>query len=837
VGHSFAALLRSERTAAGLSQVALAERAGLSRRAIAALEGGERRAPHRRTVAALTEALGLGAAAHRAMEAAAVRARTGGLGRPIGRVPRPHGPMHGRSREAAEARRRLTAEDARLLTLLGPAGVGKTRLALDVARACWPAFPDGVWFVDLSAVRDPAHLLPTVARALGLPERTDAPPATALETALAERRTLLVLDNLEQVVAAAPAISDLLAATSHLRVLATSRINLKLRWEHVLPVAPLGLPDPAGAPEEVAAAPAVRLFVERARAADSRFALTDVNAADVAALVRSLEGLPLALELAAARVVAMAPAEIVRGSRLRALDDGPADAPPRHQSLRSAIAWSYDMLPAPEQALFRGLAVFAGGWTREAAAAVAAPGTTTDPDASLRRLVDASLVQVARDREDRPRFAMLETLREFAAERLAATGEPGAARRRHAAYYADLAERANRALTGPDQAAWLAELEREEDNLRAAFDWAAEAGDSALEVRLAADLAHFWWMTGRFREGCALAESAVSRESGARDATWYRAKGGAGILATLAGDAARGRRWLVEALGFARTQGDGPWVVRLVGMLAVAARAAGHADRLPAIVGRLEAARAGADPWSLVFAARAVGQLAVMAGEHGTAAQYLDEAIEWGRRSGDDAGLATALAAAALAAHARGDGDAAAALAAEAITISARLGGSLAAAWRCHDVAARVSVGRARPVDLARLLGGAEALRARARVAMPPHSRAAHERTVAAVRAAAGERAFASAWARGREMSIEQLRAATLAVLGAGDPPPARDELTARQVEVLRLLARGATDKEIAQALVISPATAHSHVATLRKKLGADNRTRVAHVARERALI
>jgi non-specific serine/threonine protein kinase len=765
-----------------------------------------------------------------------------------GHVPLAPAPLLDREREIETARELLLSDTVRLLTLTGPAGVGKTRLALEVAHEMQAAFSDGVWFVDLAPLRDPESLFSEIARVVDVWEggRQAFLPGT-LPATLTERQILLVLDTFEHLLAAAPCVAELLAAGPAHKLLVTSRTRLRLRWEHTLPVAPLSVADRHTPPtvEAIAAVPAVALFVERARASDPAFALTPQNAPAVAALTEHLEGLPLALELAASRANVLAPTEMLRWTerRLPALDGDAPDLPSRHRSLRAAVAWSYGLLPAAAQALFRRLAVFAGGWTRSAAAAIADNGDLgLDPVAELTRLVDASLVQVTTRADGGRRFVLMETLREFAAEQLEASGEAAATRCRHAAYYTALAVPA---LEGAEQGVWFRRLEREHDNLRAALAWAAERGEMELELRLVASLAYYWWCSGWLREGRAWLADALKRDPDRRDGLRQEALEGAGLLASWLGEDDVGTAWLVEALDLAHALGDGRRVMRALGKLAAAAWMGGHYERTSAIVGQVEVARPAADSWSLGLATWAVGMLAQEGGEYAMGTVYLEESLARCRAAGDQAGVIRALTGLATAAQAQGDQHRATTLVAEALVLAGELGGPPILIWWCGYVTVRLSAAQASAALSAQLLGAINALRLGGSVPLPPHEKAEYDLTIAAVRSALGEEAFATAWAKGQAMTAEQLVEAALdSRRHRGDRPsfaperPGTDRLLSRRErEVLQLMADGATNKQIAAALVVAEATARYHVASLLNKLGATNRTQAVTLAQRQNLL
>jgi predicted ATPase/transcriptional regulator with XRE-family HTH domain len=559
----FGALMRRHRTAAALSQEELAERAGVSVRAISDLERGVHRAPRLETVRMLADALGLGEDDRASLlvvarpDAQPARSTVRSYLSPQPMLPRPPTRLIGRESEVAVLSGLLAQDHVRLATLTGPGGTGKTHLAQAVAAEVVGHYPDGVFFVDLAPITDPQLVVPAIAAALGVRETADTPLQETVIWHLRERRLLLMLDNCEQVLEAATDVAALLAACPNLSILATSREPLHIRAEHEIAVVPLPLPDP-GRPlplTDLERVPAVALFVERAQAANAGFVLTADNAAAVAGICQRLDGLPLAIELAAARIKALPPAALLARleQRLPLLTGGRRDLPARQRTMRDAIAWSYDLLSAEEQALFRRLSVFAGGCTLEAAEAVAgAEGALSVLDGVV-ALVEQSLLRQHPEAGDEPRYTMLETVREFGLEQLKEAGEATEARQRHADYFLRISENWHHGIRMLERQKGLAS---ERDNVRLAFIWFDEHEDADALLRVSLLLYGIWLAPGMYREGLQWIERALNLSSSQASTPRVAALTAAGHLAVFQGDYDRAATFLAERLALARELGD-----------------------------------------------------------------------------------------------------------------------------------------------------------------------------------------------------------------------------------------------------------------------------------------
>jgi predicted ATPase/DNA-binding CsgD family transcriptional regulator len=781
----------------------------------------------------------------------------------------------GRTRELEDVQGLVRA--SRLVTLVGPGGSGKTRLAI-AAAGDLADLGLAVDFLDLAPVTDADLVVGSIAAALGLRQAGIETLLEAVVKRIADREHLFLLDNLEQVPAVGEVIAELLARSSSLRVLATSRVPLHVRGEREYPVEPLPVAD------------AVSLFIERANAIRPGSASPDASAAAIASICARLDGLPLAIELAAARSRVFTPEALLArlNRRLSVVADGPTDAPARQRTLRSAIGWSFDLLPEPERRIFAATAVFAGSFVPEAAQAVA-----TDPDdaadataleTSLQQLVEHNLVRVAAADGDEPRFRLLETIREFGLEQ-SSVSELARFRDRHLAYYLGLAEHAESQLRGPHQAAWIRRLAGDQADIRAALLWAQEAGNGEALIRLASALKRrFWYEAGGLAEGLRWLEAAIAVEDDAARPFRGKALQRAGWIVWETGDGDRSEELFRASLAVADADDH---FTRFEALIALSYRAL-HADGdLQVAAARMdeaiEHARRSADPAALVEPFTARGHLARVRGDDDGAADYFREAIAASRSAGDSWGAATASLMLGELALAKGDPSEAEAFLESSTRLALESGdreilfhGSVlraAALTDKGDLAAgriqlRTSIEVVREfVNLQQIvyvldaIGDWLAIVGEHGAAVETWAAAARHRTgrrwpelpdeagnrataMDAARAELGPIRFERAWTAGQAtelvQALESAREAVDAVdldrrpvLHRGRRP---FDLTAREREVLALVADGMTDGQIAEKLVISKKTVSVHVANAKAKLGASSRVEMATMALRQGL-
>ncbi len=846
----FGDLLRRARLAAGLSQGALAKRAGLSERGVSDLERGARRHPRPETIGRLADALGLSPPARAAWSAAA---RDGSA--PDAPWPRPLTSFIGRETEVAAIAALARRRDTRLITLSGPGGVGKTRLALRVAEAAAGSFPGGVWFVPLAPVRDAALIAATVAESLGIRTSGTRTVEAAVQDFLAGRHALLVLDNFEHVLDAAPLLAEWLTTCPDLSIIVTSRAVLRLSGEHVVDIAPLSLApadDPADA-GDLLDAEAVQLFVERATAARHDAITGAGDLTTVAAICQQLDGLPLAIELAAARVRSL-PLDTLLAlleRRLELLTEGPRDQPARLRSMRDAIAWSYDLLAPEEQRLFRRLAVFVGGFDLDGAAAVA--GGDAAVVLRVTALADASLVRpvnpngVARAA---PRFTMLETVREFGLEQLCHCGEERQARQLHADHFDAVAKAITPIPRWPATTARIRWVDAERGNLRAALAWLERSGEIERYLRLLTRLFPLWMPLGNIDEGRRLLERGLARADGVPADLRGLATGHAGTLTGYQGDGERGFRLLKEAMALAKSvtnpslenRSDAAMMWRQMGQQLE--RLGRFREAESYIAEALTGFRELGDDVNVAVSHQAHATAAFGQGDLARARAHCETAIDLLKSTGNLTFAPSMLQLLALVACGSGDAHGATAALKEALARGPAAGEPAIPPGRMAVVAV-LAVSRGFAREATRLYAAASALAVTLGVPFLLPDLAAYERAMKHARATLGAEGFAAAWAEGEVLTLDAATGEVWAIVAAieqtlaataSDSGLAGHGLTPREMEVLRLVADGHTNREVANTLFISIPTVKRHLSTIYGKLGVATRADAGDYARRHGI-
>ena len=746
-------------------------------------------------------------------------------------LPSPLTPLVGREIEIAALSSLLRLPHVRLATLTGSGGVGKTRLALAVAERLQDEFADGVAFVPLQTITDPNLVVSAIAQALDIRETAGQSLAGSIASALRTHELLLVLDNFEQVLPAGTFVAELLAACPSLTVLVTSRALLRLSGERAVDVEPLALPDLQQMPsfEEIEQIDSVRLFVAHARQARAGFSLTPPNALDVAEICTRLDGLPLAIELAAARVRILSPPALLARleQRLLVLTAGPRDVPSRQQTMRAAIAWSYDLLSPEAQRLFRQLSAFVGGWTLEAVEAVY--DRPLDVLDGLSALVDHSLVNQAEQPDGTPRYAMLETIREFGLEQLAGLDDSEAVRRRHAEYFLQTFEEADVEWSGPDAVLWVARSEIEIGNLRSALTWAVEH-DADIALRLIRAIGGCWETLGHYSEARRWCDLALASSQPASPELRAYTLFEAGFLATTQGDYGAG--WSFSEAGHALylSLGDARGAAWCLYGMGRAAMWAADLDRAAELYEATVTAAREVDDRLLRSALGNLGAVYVLQRRDEQADRCLTEAIARAEASYHIVGLGFIIPEYALLALRQGDLATATQRLDAALDIQQQLRDPRYAS-QAIEVAAWIATLQQLPLRAAQLLGSASALREAIGVRVPPMTQAYYVEYVPQAQAQVSADAWDEAWLAGRLLSLPDAIDLARAAAAVTDTKPAAIQvagLSRRELEVLRLLVEGTSNQEIAAALSISPHTAANHVTNIMNKLAVESRTAAA---------
>lgn len=769
---------------------------------------------------------------------------------PVTNLPAPLTPLIGRERELADASGILRRPEVRFLTLAGPGGVGKTRLGIGLAREVIRDFPEGVCFVSLAPIRDPDLIVSAVAQTLGLKEAGEKPLLEHLKSYLRDRRLLLVLDNFEHVTQAAPVVTELLSGCPDLKVLVTSRTALRISGEHEYPVPSLAMPDPDQSqdPGELQRYESVALFAERARAAKPDYQLTGNDAWAVAGICARLDGLPLAIELAAARVKLLPPQAMLSRleKRLPLLTGGARNLPERQRTLTNTLRWSHDLLDENEKQLFRRLSVFVGGCTLQAVETICemAGDPPIEMLEALEALISKSLLRAEDCAGAEPRFTMLQTIREYATGRLEASGEAEEVRRAHAGHYLRLAEEAEPRLWGPGQAAQVKLLEAEQGNLRAAMSWSLQREDLKTAVGLGWALWRFWWIHGQLTEGRRRMEEALAQGADLSASLRAKALSAAGTMATGQSDHTSAEPMLEESLALFRELGDRRGITYALGSYGIAAARQGHHQRgILCFTEAAELFQEAGTKWGvgfmLVFQAMAwLGQ-----GVPARAKPLVERGLELFREVDDIQGTSVALYTLAVVVQASSEHERAKGLFEEGLSLSSEAGDKTIVA-HCLDGLAATAASEGGSERAARLWGAAEALLETTEVTAYPYTPdpSLYRSHVSSARARLGEEMFEAAWSEGRAMSAGQ--AAEYAWQRSPEPPTTQEApcpdaagLSVREVEVLRLVAEGLTDAQVAESLYVSPRTVGNHLRSIYRKLGVTSRTAAARRTVENRLV
>ena len=761
----------------------------------------------------------------------------------------------GRGRETLEVSQALAT--TRLMTLTGAGGSGKTRLAMEVARGLIEAYPNGVWLVELAPLSEDALVPKAVAEALKVPERPAEPIADTLVEVLGDRHLLVVLDNCEHLVGTTAGLADrLLDSCPRVRILATSREALgvegEIRW--LVPLLPVPGRGSTFSSEELEGYESVRLFVERAMERDSSFSLSPHNAAWVAEICRKLEGIPLAIELAAARVGMLSIeqiAERLEGS-LDLLTRGGRTAMPRQQTLRGTLDWSYELLSEDEKKLFGRLSVFAGGWTLEAAEVVGAGEGIEEGDILdlISRLVDKSLIVPEGTESSASRHRMLEPIRQYARQRLADSGQAEETKRRHAEWCMAIAEEAEPELSGRRQGTWMERLEQEHDNLRAALSWSIGGEDTELGLRLAVALYMFWYTRGYLGEGREWLEKAISANRDAATHARARALNSTGWMALFQGKLEEAIPLLEESLALFRRLEDTVGTAAALYNLGVTLVACVEYERAEALlVEAVDLQRNLRDSASIARSLQALSLVTIAKQQYGQAMTAAEEGLMLSREAEDKVGIVLQLCSLALAQLGRGKYEQADVHCAEALRTA------LGLKWQ-HGVAMSLQVtgavagSREQAIHAARIWGAGDALRAAIGAILSPFEQSYYRSFIEAARTRLGEADFDAAWSEGRTMSPEQAieyalsaekpfsappSSATTQPSPPSAPEPTAD-LTSREVEVLGLVATGMTSAQVATQLFLSTRTVDTHLTSIYHKLGVTSRAAATRFALEHDL-